>query len=94
MHILYCGELAGLYLHSNRCERFTFALIRGGKFIHSQEVSYYNPALYETSREDTWLAKIMKEAYNRELSYAYLVPMRRICFATYIRVLHYSVNDK
>jgi hypothetical protein len=75
-------------------QRFTFALIRGGKYFHSHGVTYPNPTLFKTEGiDDTWLAKRMRDAYNRELRYAFFIPMRRISFATYIRVLS-STNTK
>jgi hypothetical protein len=79
--------------------RFIFALIRGGKFFQSQEVTYPNPAVHKNDKrdhgrraeikesfDDTWLAEKMSEAYARELRYVYFLPMRKISFATYIRV--------
>ena len=38
------------------------------------------------SFDDSWLAEKMSEAYARELRYFYLIPIRKISFATYIRV--------
>jgi hypothetical protein len=73
---------------------FRFVLVRRGKFTRSEEIEYPYPAENpKHGTRDAWLIREMREAYARHFSSRFWIPIRKICFAKYIRVSEPQVNQ-